>query len=193
MIGMKNQSLRAAAVAAALAVSGSALAASDNPFSNATDGQQGGLSQSAVSPRPVLKDDLLVNMSREDCERAIRKAGAVSADYQSGVDAHGRPVASADYQPGVDAHGKPVTPAEDPNASALAKSLVPEVIDFPLDVDIFDFSNRADLQSLFGNVTSSIGKVSYDLGSGQMTINGIPLNDPEAEAVAAACMAALGR
>ncbi len=169
-------------------------AADDNPFSNATDDSGGGVTSQNASPRPVLKDQVLLGMTRADCERAIAKSQgtAVPAEYQPGVDVRGNKVAGADYQPGVDVRGNKVAEADLAGSNDLAKSL-PKKIQFNLDIDVFDFSNRADLQNTFGNVTSSLGKVEYDLNTGVMKINGVPLNDPQADAIAIACMQALGR
>lgn len=182
-------------LAAAVMFGSPVSAAEQNPFKNATDETEGGLAGEADdAPRPKLKDEVLLGMTKADCERAIRRArgGGVSPTYKPGVDVRGNTVESADYKPGVDARGNKVEAADLAGSTQLADSL-PSVIQFSLDVDIFDFSNRADLQDVFGNVTSSLGKVEYDLNTGQMTINGVPLGDPQQDAVAIACMQALGR
>lgn len=94
--------------------------------------------------------------------------------------------ASADvaYKPGIDARGNPVTPADLPGQARIT---APDEITINLTIDVLQQYGVPADSLLAPSGEASIGTVKYDIASGRLTYNGEPLNDPEQDALAAAC------
>ncbi len=122
-----------------------------NPFKNSTTPAQ------ATKPTPSNTGSTTVKISAEDCARLV---------------AH-KPRADVAYKPGVDVHGKPVTSADtDPSYAGLK---APKTVEF----DIAFSPLHAALANRFAETKLSIGRVRYDINSGEMTFNGKPLSDTD--------------
>jgi hypothetical protein len=110
-----------------------------------------------------------VRIPREDCQSLVRHV----------------PDPGVAYQPGVDVHGKPVAPADLPGSTMQA--IVPKTVEF--DVSFYPLARarggRFDQSELY------VGTVRYDLNTGEVLFNGVPLTDPEKDEMARRCRAAL--
>ena len=85
------------------------------------------------------------------------------------------PDADVAYTPGVDVNGDPVTPA-DLNAPQVA---LPEIVNFDLLVGLpVDEPLKPE---------GSVGKVSVNLQTSEVSLNGVPLTSPQYQAVVAYC------
>jgi hypothetical protein len=117
-----------------------------------------------------LAADSPLQVSREDCVRVVKHRPTPDTTYQPGIDSHGNPVAPADLE------GSPVV-------------LLPAVIPVLITVDLQKRFHLPPHSKLYeGNAGIGIATVDFD---GNVTFNGSPLTDPEADALAAACDEAL--
>jgi hypothetical protein len=110
-----------------------------------------------------------VRVSRKDCQSLIRYV----------------PDPGVAYQPGVDVHGKPVAPADLPGSSI--RSVLPETVEF--DVSFYPLARAKG--GRFNQSELYVGTVRYDLNTGEVLFNGVPLTDPEKDEMAQRCRAAL--
>lgn len=97
-----------------------------------------------------------------------------------------RPDTDVIYRPGVDVEGNPVTPADLPGSRADFS--LPDTVAFDLPLNPFHFIGRPDLAELFPDAAFSVGRVEYDLLSGDVMLNGQSLNGDQEAALAAACL-----
>ena len=124
----------------------------------------------SVAPVPGLAADSPMQLSREDCARVVKH----------------RPTPDTVYQPGIDSHGNPVAPADVEGSPAV---VLPAVIPVLITVDLQERFHLPKNSALYeGNAGIGIATVDLD---GNVTFNGSPLTDPEADALAAACDEAL--
>ena len=119
-----------------------------------------------VASAPGIAADSSLQLSREDCARVVKH----------------RPTPDTAYQPGVDSHGNPVVPADLEDEPAI---VLPAVIPVLISVDLQERFHLPPNSALYeGNAGIGIATVDLD---GNVTFNGSPLTDPEADALAAAC------
>jgi len=119
---------------------------------------------------PGLAADSPLQISREDCIQVVKHRPSPDTAYQSGVDSHGNPVVPADVE------GTP-------------EIVLPAVIPVLISVDLQErFHIPLNSKLYEGNAGVGVALVDLD---GNVTFNGEPLTDPEADALAAACDAAL--
>ena len=185
MAFMLAQKLISIALVAGL--SGTAFAqAPENPFSNsgggttppapAADTDTSARTTDAPRPRPDAKPDLLLRMSKKDCETVLRRRNVVGADYVPGVDVRGNSVAGADLK-----------------GTLTAADILPEEIAFELSLNPLSFAGNEALEDSFSNTSTSFGMVRYNLSSGSLTLDGKRLNDETEEDLVEICRQALGR
>lgn len=111
-----------------------------------------------------------ITITKLDCSRLVRHL----------------PAPDVAYKPGVDVHGKAVAPADLPGSGANAvPNLIPEVLEIPLNVK--PMQGKAYATNGLDDTNMSLGTVRYNLATGNFTINGQPLGDPEQQALAEAC------
>ncbi|MCF8499133.1 MAG: hypothetical protein K9H11_01565, partial [Rhodospirillum sp.] len=125
-------------------------------------------------PRPPSAEAMAaksVTVRPEDCRRLV---------------AH-HPSPDVAYSPGVDVHGKPVVPADLEDRSAWSQGL-DKGFTMTLAIDPYERSGREAPRGLSAS-SIPIGTLSYDIGTGHMTLDGRPLSDPQRAALAAACRA----
>lgn len=123
-----------------------------------------------VASAPGSAADSPLQLSREDCARVVKH----------------RPTPDTIYEPGVDSHGNPVVPADLDGAPVI---VLPAVIPVLITIDLQERFHLPPNSALYeGNAGIGIATVDLD---GNVTFNGSPLTDPEADALAAACDAAL--
>ncbi len=84
-----------------------------------------------------------------------------------------QPRADVAYKPGVDVHGDPVAPADVSGQYSAIKP--PSTVEF----DIAFNPLHAALANRLSETSLSLGRVSYDINSGEMTYNSKPLSDPD--------------
>ncbi len=78
--------------------------------------------QASTSSGPMV-----ITITKTDCSRLIHHTPAPDVAYKPGVDVRGKPVASADTDPG---------------RAEFAKKLVPEVLEFPLNINPVNYAGR---------------------------------------------------
>jgi hypothetical protein len=122
---------------------------------------------------PLMAGEPQLTVKREDCEALVK---------------YRQPPGVA-YEPGVDAYGNPVAPADLPGSNQQLN--LPPLIAIPIDVDLQDRYHIPANSPLFEG-DAQIGIVVADL-NGNVTFNGQPLGDPEADALAEACARGLGQ
>ena len=124
----------------------------------------------AARALPGLAADSPLQLSRKDCADVVKH----------------RPTPDTEYQPGVDSHGNPVAPADLESGSTI---VLPAIIPIFITVDLQErFHIPANSALYEGEAAVGIATVDLD---GNVTFNGQPLTDPEADALASACDAAL--
>lgn len=114
---------------------------------------------------PSESETAKVTISREDCRRLVRHVPAGDVAYQGGQDVYGRPVAPADLDGGFQLD-------------------LPERFEFdlayqPLERDDLDLS------------TFSVGRVSVNVLTGQVTYNGRPMQSDAQAELSALCQKVL--
>lgn len=155
--------------------------APENPFFNTgeTSGQQSrsttGQSGTEV-PKPESKPELLLRMSKKDCEKVLRRSDVVGADYVAGVDVRGNRVTGADLQ-----------------GTLTAADILPEEIAFELALNPVSFAGNDALEDSFSNSSTSFGMVRFNLSSGALTLDGKRLNGETEQELVAICRQALGK
>ena len=120
----------------------------------------------AIDATPAGAGETVIRIPRADCARLIEH----------------RPAPDVAYEPGVDVRGKKVAPADLPGSSAA--------IDPPKHVDIEISFNplRGRAGQRFGGSELIVGRVQYNLETGQATFNGQPLTDSEQAELARKCL-----
>ena len=110
-----------------------------------------------------------VRVSRADCARLVEYKQPPGVAYKSGVDVRGNSVAPADL----------------PGSS---RSIVlPEHVEF----DISFNPLRGNLANRFGRTELNVGRIGFDLETGEATFNGQPLTSPQQAELARKCQRAL--
>ena len=125
----------------------------------------------ALIAAPTLAQDTssrLLAISDRDCQRLVLH----------------RPDADVYYKPGVDVRGNPVAPADVPGQARIA---VPGEITIRVTVDLLQRHGVPAESPLAPRGEAAVGTVVYDTLSGRLTYDGQALNDPEQDALAAAC------
>lgn len=120
-----------------------------------------------LGPSPLMAGEPQLTVKREDCEALVK---------------YRQPPGVA-YEPGVDAYGNPVAPADLPGSNQQLN--LPPLIAIPIEVDLQDRYHIPANSALFEG-DAQVGIVVTDL-DGNVTFNGKPLGDPEADALAEAC------
>ncbi|MEG3618068.1 hypothetical protein V5T82_06350 [Magnetovibrio sp. PR-2] len=110
-------------------------------------------------------DKAKAQVSGKDCKRLLKNA-QVGAAYQAGVDVRGKTVKGA-------------------NLDGDSPIQLPKTIAFDFDLSLAGKYGIADDKNY--DPSLSVGKVKYDLGSGQLTFNGKPLSKSGQAAVSKAC------
>ena len=104
-------------------------------------------------------------VSGKDCKRLLKNAQVGAA-----------------YQPGVDVRGNKVKGA---NLGGDSPIKLPKTIAFDFDLSLAGKYGIADDKNY--DPSMSVGKVKYDLGSGELTFNGKPLSKSGQAAVTKVC------
>jgi hypothetical protein len=116
----------------------------------------------------AAEDQVIVTISKADCDRLVEH----------------RPAPDVAYQPGVDVNGLPVVPADLNGGIQIA---VPETIRIPITVDLFNrFGIPANPDSF--EAEAEVGVVTYR--DGRATFNGQPLQDDAAAELSVLCQTA---
>ena len=109
--------------------------------------------------------ETVIRIPRADCARLVEH----------------RPMPDVAFKPGVDVRGKRVAPADLPGGNLR--------IEPPRQVEIEISFNplRGGAGNRFGSSELIVGRVHFDLETGEATFNGKPLTDPEAAELARKC------
>lgn len=91
------------------------------------------------------------------------------------------------YKPGVDVDGDKVTPADLANPYSAIQP--PAKVEF----DIAFNPLHAAIAHRFGETKLSLGRVAYDINTGEMAFNGKPLSKGDKSQLAAGCRQRLKR
>lgn len=117
----------------------------------------------AAAPGGAMAQALEV--SQRDCERLIKHSAAAGADYQPGVDVHGKPVAGADVDGG-------------------AGFKLPDTITIPISVDLAArYGMGADTAA-----TAETAAVTVSPATGEVRLGGEPLDAGTESALRRACL-----
>jgi hypothetical protein len=119
----------------------------------------------------VRPDAVQVRVTEADCRRLVLH----------------EPAPDVAYQPGVDVRGKEVAPADLQGSNTLGQKLLETEIAFDLNLNPLLFAGNPALAETFDEATVNFGRVTYDKGTGRMTLDGEPLTDPQQAAIVAAC------
>ena len=109
----------------------------------------------------------IAKVSGRDCKRLLQHQASADVNYKPGVDVRGRRVAGADVAGGM-------------------KLKLPKFVEF----DIAFNPLKGTSATRFGETSSSVGKVKYDVGKNAFTFNGKPMNDKAVAELARKCRAA---
>lgn len=130
------------------------------------------LAAGLLVPLPAAGEDATVKIAREDCGRLVRH----------------RPAADAEYKPGVDVRGRKVVPAD---LGGGAQWKVPDVITIDIGIDLEEKYGLGAGGKYTGEAV--VAEVEVNSRTGEVTIDGKPLEDPLEAAIAAACEEAYGK
>lgn len=133
-------------------------------------------SQETALPRPENKPDVLVQMSREECRRLLRRHDFTSAEYVPGVDVRGNSVKSADLE-----------------GTLTAEDVLPKEIAFELALNPLSFAGNSNLETVFSNSSTNFGTIKFDLASGALTFNGKRIDGTMEDEMLVLCRQALSR
>ena len=89
------------------------------------------------------------------------------------------------FEPGVDARGNAVAPADLPGSNMPIQ--LPEHVEF----DVSFNPLRGNLANRFARSEMVVGRIGFNLETGQATFNGKPLTSPEQAELARKCQRAL--
>lgn len=112
-----------------------------------------------------------MRIPRADCEKLVQY----------------RPDPGVAYAPGVDVRGNPVAPADLPGSASSIP--VPDQVEF----DISFNPLRGATRRRFNQTELHVGTVHYDLNTGDLTFNGVPLTNAQKDEIAYRCRHALRR
>jgi hypothetical protein len=90
------------------------------------------------------------------------------------------------YTPGVDVNGNPVAPADLPGDTTWKP---PQNFEFSVILNPFNPSGtaRSAAAKRFSNTQMPVAKIHIDLATGEVTLDGKPIGESDAAAIAAAC------
>lgn len=114
---------------------------------------------------PVTAAETVIRIPRADCARLV--------EHRSAPDVA--------YKPGVDVRGKKVAPADLPGSSAAIKA--PKQVEIEISFNPL----RGGAGNRFGSSEMIVGRVQFNLETGEATFNGQPLTDPEQAELARKC------
>jgi hypothetical protein len=106
-------------------------------------------------------------VSGRDCKRLVQYQASADVNYKPGIDVRGRRVAGIDLAGGM-------------------KLKLPKTVEF----DIAFNPLKGISATRFGETSSSVGKVKYDIGKNIFTFNGEPMKDKAIAELARKCRAA---
>ena len=119
----------------------------------------------ALWPAVAAAEEARIRIPRDDCARLVQ--------HQSAPDVA--------YKPGVDVRGKKVAPADLPGSGFSVA--VPEEVEF----DVSFNPLRGGAASRFERSKLIVGRVRFNLETGEATFNGVPLTDSEQAELARKC------
>jgi len=128
-----------------------------------------------VEPLPVV-----VAMDTADCRRFLVQKGQVAADYQ--------PPPGVNYQPGVDVNGKPVAPADLPGSTGYQ---LPQTLTLDLKIPFARLLGSRTPPRM-GQAEVGLGKMTLDIASGRLSLDGAPVMPEAEDAILLACQEKLG-
>lgn len=111
---------------------------------------------------------------------AERTIAVAASDCRLAIE-HG-PVADVDFESGVDVYGRPVVPADATRAGVA----LPDIVSIFVSADVRDTFQLGDDSPLL-SFDAAIGVVEYDLSSGRLLFNGVPLSERDEQALVALC------
>ena len=123
-----------------------------------------------AEPLPVV-----VAMDTADCRRFLVQKGQVAADYQ--------PPPGVNYQPGVDVNGKPVAPADLPGSTGYQ---LPQTLTLDLKIPFARLLGSRTPPRM-GQAEVGLGKMTLDIASGRLSLDGAPVMPEAEDAVILAC------
>lgn len=109
--------------------------------------------------------ETVIRIPRADCARLVEH----------------RTAPDVSYKPGVDVRGKKVAPADLPGSSAAIKA--PKQVEIEISFNPL----RGGAGNRFGSSELIVGRVRFNLETGEATFNGQPLTDPEQAELARKC------
>ena len=143
-----------------------------NPFTNngslVSPGSDAPATQQTEKTSAKNDNGKSLKVSGDVCDRMLKQR-LDGANYVGGVDVRGNPVKGADLNENV------------------GNFDFPKDIEFDLTLNVFTAAGRADLAELFPNATHSLGKVKYNIMSGEATFNGKPISSEQGDALQQAC------
>lgn len=119
----------------------------------------------ASGPAPASAAETVIRIPRADCARLV--------EHRSAPDVA--------YKPGVDVRGRKVAPADLPGSNAAIKA--PKQVEIEISFNPL----RGGVGSRFGSSELVVGRVQFNLETGEATFNGQPLTDPEQAELARKC------
>lgn len=111
-----------------------------------------------------------VTVSGTDCRQIVHHVPGADVAYKPGVDVHGKAVASADLDSGQ-------------------QWKLPETLEFPIVVNPFNVQGTSTSAAAkqFSNTDMTVGKVSVNTLTGQVLLDGKPVESGTASAIAEEC------
>ena len=155
------------------------LSSDPQPFTNADDGQDGGLRTAPVLedlPRPEGMPDYLVRLTRSECLEILKHSG--EAEYV--------PSPGVTYQPGVDVRGNEVAPADLSGTTTLGDKLADEIV-FELAINPLDYAGDPDLAERLSESRLTLGEITVDRHTGEVRLDGEVLSRRPPEELVQAC------
>ena len=92
-----------------------------------------------------------------------------------------RPDPGVAYRPGADVRGRPVAPADLPGSGIPLP--LPDQVEF----DVSFNPLRGTAGGRFDQTDLHVGRIRYDLRTGDVTFNGVPLSGPQKDEIAYRC------
>jgi hypothetical protein len=113
-----------------------------------------------------------IAVARSDCRLAVEHAATADVDFEAGVDVHGQPVPPADV--------------------GRAGVGLPDIVSVFVSAEVRNTFQLGDDSPLL-SFDAGIGVVEYELSSGRLLFNGVPLSERDEQALAALCREARPR